>query len=378
MVNIATIGTSLISNDFIEVICANAGATYVGTLSRSAEHAASFTAERGGTHPFTSLDELAGCDEVDAVYIGSPNGLHAKQALACIAAGKHVIVEKPFASNEWEARRVFEAAEAAGVVALEAMRPLHDPAFRACQDAIGELGRVRRAGLHFGKFSSRYLEVLAGRQTNIFDCTMASGSLMDIGVYCVEPMIELFGAPERVASSTVLLDEETRGVTNGPIDGAGDIICTYADKTVVLHHSKITNDNLSCQVEGEDATLLFGGVSCPKWGKIEFRGEVGRSSAKAVRVASGAKTCDLELPACENTMCYELADFLAAIEAVRDGAAPADAAAGSWGTVAHYRDVTLASLAVMDEVRRQGGVAFPADEKARAAEGGAGAAAPQA
>lgn len=361
MVSFATIGTSPISNDFIEVINASGATTYVGTLSRDAERARAFTTERGGTQSFTSLEELAAAPGIDAVYIGSPNALHASQALACIAHGKHVIVEKPFAANEREARAVFAAAEAAGVVALEAMRPLHDPAFRRCQDAVAKLGRVRRASLHFGKFSSRYLEVLAGRQTNIFDCAMASGSLMDIGVYCVEPMIELFGAPKHVMSSTVLLDEGTRGLTHGAIDGAGDILCAYPDKTVALHHSKITNDNLSCQVEGEDATLVFGGVSCPTWGRVDLRGEVGRSSAKAVRVASGATSCELELPACANTMAYELADFVCAVEAVRAGSTVGAAPAGDFGTVAHYRDVTLASLAVMDEVRRQAGIVFPAD-----------------
>ena len=80
-------------------------------------------------------------------------------------------------------------------MALEAMRPLHDPAFHAVEDALGEIAPIRRASLRFGKYSSRYNEVLAGRATNIFDCHMASGSLMDIGVYTVEPMVEIFGMP---------------------------------------------------------------------------------------------------------------------------------------------------------------------------------------
>ena len=105
-------------------------------------------------------------------------------------------------------------------MALEAMRPLHDPAFHAIEDALGEIAPIRRASLRFGKYSSRYNEILAGRATNIFDCNMASGSLMDIGVYTVEPMVEIFGMPSGLTSMTTLLDPTTRQLTHGPIVAA--------------------------------------------------------------------------------------------------------------------------------------------------------------
>ena len=227
MLRIATIGTSMITDDFIQVVNANDQAAFVGTLSRDAERGAAFTAEHGGERNFTALDELASAVDVDAVYIGSPNALHHEQALACIAGGKHVIVEKPFCATEAQALEVFRAAEAAGVVALEAMRPLHDPAFHAVEDALGEIAPIRRASLRFGKYSSRYNEVLAGRATNIFDCHMASGSLMDIGVYTVEPMVEIFGMPSGLTSMTTLLDPTTRQLMHGPIDGCGSILASY-------------------------------------------------------------------------------------------------------------------------------------------------------
>ena len=257
MLRIATIGTSMITDDFIQVVNANDQAAFVGTLSRDAERGAAFTAEHGGERNFTALDELASADDVDAVYIGSPNALHYEQALACIAGGKHVIVEKPFCATEAQALEVFRAAEAAGVVALEAMRPLHDPAFHAIEDALGEIAPIRRASLRFGKYSSRYNEILAGHATNIFDCNMASGSLMDIGVYTVEPMVEIFGMPSGLTSMTTLLDPATQQLTNGPIDGCGSILASYGGGriSVELAHSKITNDLLPSQIEGERGTI---------------------------------------------------------------------------------------------------------------------------
>lgn len=360
MIRIATIGTSPITCDFIEVLNACDRAAFVGTLSRNAERAAAFTAEHGGSLPFCDLAELAASDEVDAVYLGSPNALHHRQALACIAGGKHVLAEKPLGANRAQAQEVFDAAEAKGVVAMEAMRPVHDPAFQLLRDALPELGRIRRATLRFGKYSSRYDDILAGRHTNIFDCAMASGSLMDIGVYTVEPLVALFGEPESVVAAGVLLDESTRELTGGPIDGAGVICAKYADMVATLHHSKITADLADNQIEGELGTLTFEGVSAPVRARIDLRGKAVRDSAKGY---SGTRTTsrELPLPACDNTMCYELADFVCAVEAVAAGTPPLEAMAGEHGTVARFRDITLASLGIMDEARHQMGVAFPAD-----------------
>ncbi len=281
MLRIATIGTSMITDDFIQVVNANDQATFVGTLSRDADRGGAFTAKHGGERNFTALDELASADDVDAVYIGSPNAFHYEQALACIAGGKHVIVEKPFCATEAQALEVFRAAEAAGVVALEAMRPLHDPAFHAVEDALGEIAPIRRASLRFGKYSSRYNEVLAGRATNIFDCHMASGSLMDIGVYAVEPMVEIFGMPSGLTSMTTLLDPSTQELTHGPIDGCGSILASYGSGhiSVELAHSKITNDLLPSQIEGERGTIQIDHLSTPRNVRIDYRGDVVRGSA---------------------------------------------------------------------------------------------------
>ena len=365
MLRIATIGTSPITCDFIDVISHNPGAVFVGTLSRNAEHARAFTAEHGGTCAFTSLDSLAASPDVDAVYIASPNALHHDQALACISGGKHVIVEKPFCSNATEAQEVFDAAEKAGVVAMEAIRPLHDRAFQACEDILTELGRIRRVSLHIGSHSSRYDDILAGHHTNIFDCNMATGALMDMGVYTVEPMIEMFGVPTNIICAGALLDAQTRELSHGPIDGAGTILATYNDLLVELHFSKITHDLVDSQFEAETATLLIDEIETPKHAILKHHAKAVRSSASTGHPNASASSRELDLPACENTMVYELEDFL---DAVQNLPAKITGPDDLWGTMAgarhplgHYRDVTLASLSVMDEARRQMGVRFPAD-----------------
>lgn len=360
MIRIATIGTSPISECLIEVLRASPRAAYVGTMSRDAGRAATFTRAHGGTRAFASLDELAASTGVDAVYIGTPNALHRDQALACIARGKHVLVEKAFCANHREAAEVFDAAEAAGVVALEAMRPVHDPAFWAVADALPQLGRLRRATLRFGKYSSRYDEVLAGRRTNIFDCAMASGALMDIGVYTVEPMVALFGMPASTACAAALLDDSTRALTNGPIDGAGVIMASYPGMVATAHYSKVTNDLSSSQFEGELGTLTVDGISVPRRARVDLRVAPGADAAGYSGIETAPR--ELDLPHADDTMAYELDDFIGAVEAVRGGADAAQAPAGPYGDVARHRDLTLGTMALLDEARRQAGIAFPADE----------------
>ena len=365
MLRIATIGTSMITDDFIQVVNANDLAAFVGTLSRNAERGAAFTAEHGGERNFTSLDELASADDVDAVYIGSPNALHYEQALACIASGKHVIVEKPFCATEAQALEVFRAAEAASVVALEAMRPLHDPAFHAIEDALGEIAPIRRASLRFGKYSSRYNEILAGRATNIFDCNMASGSLMDIGVYTVEPMVEIFGMPSGLTSMTTLLDPATQQLTHGPIDGCGSILASYGGGriSIELAHSKITNDYLPSQIEGERGTIQIDRISTPSNVRIDYRGDVVRGSATEAPRAQGDNGRVLDLPKSNNTMEYELADFITAISGIDNVKEEIWETPAGRHELGHYRDVTLVSLRIMDAVRQQAGITFPADSQ---------------
>ena len=363
MLRIATIGTSMITDDFIQVVNANDQAAFVGTLSRDADRGAAFTAERGGERNFTSLDELAAAADVDAVYIGSPNALHYEQALACIAGGKHVIVEKPFCATEAQALEVFRAAEAAGVVALEAMRPLHDPAFHAIEDALGEIAPIRRASLRFGKYSSRYNEILAGRATNIFDCNMASGSLMDIGVYTVEPMVEIFGMPSGLTSMATLLDPTTQQLTHGPIDGCGSILASYGGGSisVELAHSKITNDLLPSQIEGERGTIQIDHLSTPRNVRIDYRGDVVRGSATEAPREQGDNGRVLDLPKSSNTMEYELTDFITAIGGIDNVKEEIWETPAGRHELGHYRDVTLVSLRIMDAVRQQAGITFPAD-----------------
>lgn len=365
-IRLATIGTSPISDNLLEAAREVDGITYVGTFSRDAERARTFTKSHGGTHAFTSLEELASSPEVDAVYVASPNACHLDQALALASANKHLLVEKPLCANRYDAQRLFAAAELHGVVVMEAMRPLHDPAWRAVAAALPSVGELRRASLRFGRYSSRFDDLKAGRHTNIFDARMASGALMDMGIYTVEPMVALFGMPERIVAAATLVAEKGNHLTGGAIDGAGSALCIYGDDSgtpglvVELAYSKITTDLLPSQIEGDLGTITIDSVSIPQGASVLHRGGAVRGDARAIATSVGDTHERLDVRPCPNSMVYELADFVRLVrnEPVDTLWAPALDARGAF---ASFRDVTLGALAVTDEIRRQTGVKFPAD-----------------
>ncbi|MEO5831870.1 MAG: Gfo/Idh/MocA family oxidoreductase, partial [Nakamurella sp.] len=205
MIRVATIGTSTITHRFADAVRAVDGIAVTHACSRDPQRAAE-TADALGVTAATDLAALLAADsgaDIDAVYVASPNTVHHNQVRQVVRAGKHVLVEKPAVPTVAEWDELVARAADAGVVLIEAMRTAYDPGLAAVHEMLPRLGPIRRVSLRYGKRSSRYDQVLAGEQVNIFDPAMAGGALMDLGVYCVHAMVRLFGTPERVAGASI-------------------------------------------------------------------------------------------------------------------------------------------------------------------------------
>ena len=137
--------------------------------------------------------------------------------------------------------------------------------------------------------------------------------------------------------------------------------------TAVLAQSKTTNDLSDSQIEGELGTLTVHGISAPSAIRVELRSHAARQADSVGYSSAQTVGRDIDLPAFENTMQHELADFVQSVEEIRIGGDCTQVPCGTFGNVAHFRDVTLASLDIMDEARRQTGVSFPADRETTAA-----------
>jgi predicted dehydrogenase len=188
------------------------GASVTAVAARDPQRAQAFATKHGIARVHPSYDALIDDPDVDVVYNPLPNGLHAQWTLKAIAAGKHVLCEKPFTANAEEAERVADAAEASGLVVMEAFHyRYHALAERIRTIAHdGSLGEVRsvRTWLCFPlpKFSDiRFSYPLAGGTT--MDCCYPIHALRLLGP----------GEPEVVSASATMLRSSK---AQGPIDRA--------------------------------------------------------------------------------------------------------------------------------------------------------------
>jgi len=138
------IGTSGITENFLKGAAKVKNFELVGVYSRDLDKAKAFGEKKGARLFFDSLEKMASCEEIDAIYIASPNFMHASQAITCLEKGKHVLCEKAFASNSKEVKKMIEAANKNNVVLMEAMRTTVNPNFKALMDNIHKIGKIRR------------------------------------------------------------------------------------------------------------------------------------------------------------------------------------------------------------------------------------------
>ena len=260
-IRVATIGTSTITDRFVDGVRAVDGMRVSHAYSRDAAKAAAVAA-RFGAEPATDLPDLLASDAVDAVYVGSPNSVHHDQVLAAVTAGKHVLVEKPAVPTVAEWEELVDAAERSGVVLMEAMRTAYDPGLAAVRDAVPLVGTLRRVSLRYGKRSSRYDQVLAGERVNIFDPAMAGGALNDLGVYSAHALVNLFGEPRRVVAALIPIAAGS--------DGAGTALAVYDGFVADLSWSKITDSELPSEIQGEDGTLEIDAIDSARRLTLRF------------------------------------------------------------------------------------------------------------
>ena len=199
------VGTGFIADWVLAGARQDARFEAVAICSRTQERADAFAAKHGIPHTFTLLEEMAASPLVDAVYIATPNFLHASQSILCMRHGKHVLCEKPLASNAREARQMVAVARECGVTLMEAMISTLNPNFRVVQEYLPRLGTIRRYFASFCQYSSRYDKFRQGIVLNAFNPELSNGAMMDIGVYTVYPMVALFGRPLEVEAQGIVL-----------------------------------------------------------------------------------------------------------------------------------------------------------------------------
>ncbi|MCP9989727.1 Gfo/Idh/MocA family oxidoreductase [Streptomyces albogriseolus] len=196
---IGILGAARITERALVAPARSGGHRLVAVAARDRSRAEDFAAAHGVERTHGSYAELLADPEVEVVYNPLANGLHGPWNLAALAAGKHVLTEKPSASNAAEAREVREAAMKSGTVFMEAFHYLFHPVTRRLHEllASGELGELRHA--------EALVAIPAPEDGDPrWSLPLAGGALMDLGCYGLHALRMLApwagGAPRPVAA----------------------------------------------------------------------------------------------------------------------------------------------------------------------------------
>ena len=294
MIRFGMIGTGKIAQKFWQANRYGKDFELTAVYSRTLERAREFGFQKGRLQYFDDLEAFANSDCIDAVYVASPNCCHHDQVMTLLKAGKHVLCEKPMASNLKEAEEMFSEAEKQNLILLEGMRSIYAPSFEKMLPYMESLGKIRRATLQYCQYSSRYDNYKRGIIENAFKPELSNGALMDIGVYVVACMIRLFGAPVSIKAS-----------------------------------------GMPSQIQGEDASMLVQEIE----------------NIKDLRIVRKGVVQSIHFEQSDNILNYETQEF---IKMIKTGM--------GWEK---SREITLETMKVLDEARRQLHIVFPADEKSQ-------------
>ena len=249
MIKYAVIGRGKIADQYIEGAKLSGRFELIAVYSRELETGTQYAKKHGVTKVYTQLNEMIDDREIDAVYIASPNSCHEWQSEMLLKGGKHVICEKPIVTSAKEYQRLKNLADSLGLIYMEAIIPIYGKSRKRIKDAMKTVGDIALARIDYCQLSSRYDRFVSGEQVNIFDMSLAAGTLMDLGVYCVYATVDLFGMPKNIKASASYLK-------NGA-DGSGSAIFEYDTFTVMLTYSKVGQSVAPSEIIGDKGSLVI-------------------------------------------------------------------------------------------------------------------------
>jgi predicted dehydrogenase len=221
------LSTARINDLFLAGARASGKLDLVAVASRSADRAERYAREHGIARAHGSYDALLADPEVEAVYNSLPNALHVEWSIRALEAGKHVLCEKPLSRRVADVHALFDAAERADRLLMEAFMYRHNPQTERLAELVstGAVGRVRliRAAFSFATSDPANIRLATA---------LDGGALMDVGCYCVSGARLIAGEPERVSAEQAIggdgVDVAFAGTMRFPDDVIAQFDCGLA------------------------------------------------------------------------------------------------------------------------------------------------------
>jgi len=264
----------------------------VAVASRDGARARAYAHEHRIARPHGSYEALLADPDVDAVYVSLPNGLHHEWTMRALAAGKHVLCEKPYSRQPAEVEEAWAAAADNGLVVAEALMYRHHPQVRRAKELVdaGAIGRLR---LIRSSFSVRLMDAGDVRMLRDLD----GGALMDLGCYCVHGSRVLGGEPERVLAEQVLAGSGVDVGFHGTLRFSDDVVAQFDASFSVPSRQRL-------EALGDEGTLVLDAPWRPDWGFT-------------LSIARDAEVETVDVPQADSYR-LELEDFAAAVRGERE------------------------------------------------------------
>ncbi|MGC1045265.1 Gfo/Idh/MocA family protein [Pantoea agglomerans] len=322
------IGPGWIADHFADALRKHTHQQITAVAARDPAKAQAFADKWSISHATGSIDVLLAREDVDAVYIATPHNHHFPDGLRAIAAGKHLLIEKPLALNAQQATQLKQAAAAANLLCMEAMwcnfTPKYDVIRQLLEDGV--LGDVHTLIADHGEFFTP--------DHRIFNADLAGGPMLDLGSYLVALSVFVGGgAPDTIVA-------RGQPVPDGRVNGQTSMLFTHQHGMhSVLNTTLFSNTPGGAVIAGREATLeLSGQFYAP--GNFTLTSSDRRHRLQWQEPASRYEQ-----------LCHEINHFAWCIGQNRID------------SPIHSLDQAITTLAAMDNVRQQIGVTFNEEQQ---------------
>lgn len=321
------IGPGQIARDFIHdmALVQDEDTKVTAVVSHRLEGAKRFAEDHGIHAWFDDMERLFSEAPPDIVYVATPHPMHHRYALACLERGIAVVCEKPLAMNREEAAALVNAARTHGTFLLEGMWIRYLPSVKQVLELVdaGAIGRISSVTANMSYRAPR------DKGNRFYDPNLGGGSLLDLGIYPVYLSLLLLGNPSHILATAFLSPEG--------IDKGCAVLLAYGTDSYAIAESSIVK-------ETDKTATLWGGQ-----GRITIRAPWNEKTEGIELEKYGEEThfypCEWEGRGFQ----FEIEETL---HCIREGRVESPL---------HSHAASLALVGVLDEIRRQTGIIYPAD-----------------
>lgn len=251
---LAILGTGMIVKDLLPVLQEIKGIDLNAIVStpRSVDVARELAKSFAIPTATSDFDSVLASEDVDTVYIATPNHLHYEGATKALLAGKHVICEKPFTLTAGELDELVVIAKERKLILLEAITNQYLSNMTFIKEHLDQLGDIKIVECNYSQYSSRYDAFKQGDIAPAFDPQKGGGALRDLNIYNIHFVVGLFGSPKKVQ----YLANMDKG-----IDTSGMLVMDYEQFKVVCIGAKDCTAEIKSTIQGNKGSLAVLGAT---------------------------------------------------------------------------------------------------------------------